>query len=134
MLDYAKRNVSSSVASERIQQFKDCKALDRLIQTLKAEKAHFRPEVDPWDLAIVVSVTPKKSHERIKAQDGQFLIFGTREDSSGNHLNNIDLDELIIPSDKKQEILRDLALLGISEKTMFPEIDKSATQLKKKYS
>ena len=134
LLEFAKENVKSDVKSERIEQFKECKPLDRLIQTLKAEKSHFRAEVDPWDLVIVVSVTPKKSHERIKAQDGQFLIFGTREDSKGPHLGNIELDELVVVASAKEEILHDLALLGVSEKTMFPEIDKTAMQLKKKYS
>ena len=41
--------------------------------------------------------------------------------------------KFIIPKDKKQDILDELARMGITESYLFPEMDKYAKELKKKY-
>lgn len=134
LYSYAKSHGNGATIAERVESYADSPALDRLIQTLRAEKPHFRPEVDPVDLAYVASVTPKKSHNRIRAQDGQFLIFGMMEASTGEHMKYIDIEELIVPAEIKENLIQELALLGVSESVLFPEIDKSASQLAKKYT
>lgn len=134
LLDFAKNNGRGKSAAVRIKGFEDCPELDRLIQTVKAEKPHFRPEVDPFDLSFVVTVTPKKSHERIKAQEGQFLLFGLVESSEGAHLDHINIEQVKVPAEHKKKLLSDLSLFGISERTLFPEIDKSAVQIRNRYS
>ena len=41
--------------------------------------------------------------------------------------------KFIVTKDKKKKILEELALLGITESYIYPEIDKYAKELKKKY-
>lgn len=134
LMSYAKLNVPErATAAERIKAYGECPPLDRLIQTVRAEKSYFRAQVDPYDLAYVVSVTPRKSHDRIKAQEGQFLIFGMNEHDAGDHLNYLKITEIIVPSDAKQKIMSELSLLGVSERSLFPEIEKSAIQIRNRY-
>lgn len=41
--------------------------------------------------------------------------------------------KFIIPKEKKPDILDELARMGITESYLFPEMDKYAKELKKKY-
>lgn len=41
--------------------------------------------------------------------------------------------KFIVPKDKKKKILEELANLGITESYIYPEMDKYATELKKRY-
>ena len=108
--------------------------VDRLAQTVKMEKPYFRLEVDPFDLAYVVSVTPRKIHARIKAQEGAFLLFGITEKESGNHMSHMKVEQIEIKSTSKAKIIEELETIGISQKSLFPEISSAADQIKRRYS
>ncbi|WP_456389071.1 hypothetical protein [Profundibacter sp.] len=118
----------------RIEEFCKSKTVDRFIQTIKMEKPHFRKKIDPFDLAFVLSVTPKKLHARIKAQDGAFLLFGLVENDTGIHLENCDINEISVDAKAKERILQELSVIGISEQVLFPEIEKTAQNIKSRYS
>lgn len=134
LLSYAREHVSNqSASSKRILAFENCPALDRLIQTVRSEKPYFRAKVDPYDLAYVVSVTPRKTNDRIRAQEGNFLVFGLNEKESGSHLEHLEISEILVPAAAKADILADLNAVGISERTLFPEIEKSAIQIRERY-
>ncbi|MFV1594850.1 FRG domain-containing protein [Phaeobacter sp. JH20_36] len=135
LLSYAKSNVPErAIQSERVKLYEKCPSLDKLLQTIRAEKNFFRSQADPFDLAYVVSVTPRKTHERIKAQEGQFLLFGMNESDQGTHLENLKITEIDISEFYKNILLSELAQFGVSEKTLFPEIEKSAIQIRQRYS
>jgi FRG domain len=130
----AARASPKDLPAERIAAFCKQPIVDRLIQTVRQEKSYFRMEVDPFDLAFVVSVTPRKIHARIKAQNGAFLLFGLVERTEGNHLNNMKIESVDIKSDSKSKILEELALIGISNERLFPEIENSAKQISSRYA
>ncbi len=133
LLDHARSTYSES-KSERIREFNDKAMVDKLSQAIRMEKPHFRREIDPADLAYVVSVVPRKIHARIRAQEGAFLLFGLVTEVEEIHLENIEIDRVDIKSSSKQGILKELSVVGISESQLFPEIEKSAVQIAKKYS
>ncbi len=135
LLSVAKQNASGkSTISERVEKYRGQANLSGLLQSVRAEKPHFEGRVDPFDLGFVLAVTPRKSHDRIRAQEGQFLLFGLVEEPTGEHLVNFKYSEIEIPAAAKSDLLRELEQVGISERTLFPEIDKTALQIKRKYS
>lgn len=90
------------------------------------------------------AVMPTKTNARIEAQDGAFLVFGmkyrNREVSTNSgtlgrvyyNFDPIDISpedpimnrckKIIIPSDKKEGILKSLDLLSINERKLFPDL------------
>lgn len=90
------------------------------------------------------AVMPSKTNERIEAQDGAFFIFGmnlldrevsTNPGTLGRVYYNFaptDVDTpqkiwpqtetLIIPASAKEEILKQLDILGINERKLFPDL------------
>lgn len=119
---------------DRVDKFCKDPSVDKLIQTVKMEKPYFRSEANSYDLAYVVSVTPRKTHARIKAQDGAFLLFGIVEKDKGVHLEFIETEMIDISSTFKPRILDELETIGVSAKTLFPEIEHTADHIRKKYS
>ena len=119
-----------------------------LLRQIKEEKPYFEPLIRPDDLSSIFLVKPKYGNPRITNQAGAFFLFGlgtkqgnpcvTKEQSlaKGGHME-IPSDwikhKFIVPKDKKKKILEELALLGITESYIYPEIDKYAKELKKKY-
>ena len=64
-----------------------------------------------------VYVRAKHTNERIKAQDGSFLLFGT-----GSSLDDIEMETVIIHRSAKSSIIHELdALAGINTARLFPE-------------
>lgn len=90
------------------------------------------------------AVMPSKTNERIEAQDGAFFIFGmnvldreisTNPGTLGRVYYNFDptdvdapqkiwqqTETLIIPASAKEEILKQLDVLGINERKLFPDL------------
>lgn len=88
---------------------------------------------------------------RITNQMGAFLLFGlgldTQKDSSDcwNPLSctkatHADVPsswikkKFLIPADRKAQILKDLALLGITKSYIYPGMEQYAQELKEKYN
>ncbi|RMA43874.1 FRG domain-containing protein [Rhodophyticola porphyridii] len=134
MLTFARDNVHSDTKPERIAEFSDCPQLDPLLQQVRQEKPYFLARVDPFDMAYVVSVVPRKSHARIAAQSGGFLVFGITEHDVGAHLSELKIDKVDIAADAKADILDQLNKVGISRRTLFPEIENAANQISQRYS
>lgn len=126
--------------TEAITKLQECTELGFLSHSVRGEKPGFRDQIDPLDLLLPVPVTPRKSHERIKAQDGHFILFGLNPDFMKIETieeTSMDLfmpfNTINIPSSSKEGILAELKLVGISEKTLFPEIGNTAKQIKDSY-
>lgn len=104
-------------------------------------------------------VLPKQNNPRLIAQQGAFLLFGFKDAVSDKTAtpvvdpkmygelcmkdgNNQPITtqssgkkaEIIIKGSEKQKILDELKILGISNSTMFPEIDNIANELKNQYA
>ena len=95
------------------------------------------------------------NNERIKRQQGAFLVIGVHGDSNDNPYQKADFDlkpslnsillkdvygneydlpnSIIIPKQYKHKILNDLEVLGINHAMMYPELEHQALFIKKKY-
>ncbi|WP_420391047.1 FRG domain-containing protein [Marinobacter sp.] len=105
-------------------------AVDRLLQFVRAEKPHFRSEIEPSHLQSVFCVKPKMNSRRILAQSGAFMIFGMIGDLDTNSVPGISIERININGNKKDIILRELDHMAINDSTMFPEIDKAASYIR----
>ncbi|WP_348823851.1 FRG domain-containing protein [Flavobacterium aestuarii] len=113
-----------------------------LLHEIKEEKSYFQSIICPTDLERVVAVKVKQSNSRIIKQSGAFLLFGINN-SKTNPANipnewivNLDSKKVDfeIDNDSKNNILKELNILGISEATLFPELENQAQHLKRIYS
>jgi len=105
----------------------------RLVQFIKEEKPYFENRIDPVDILSIQAVTPKKSNARIIAQSGAFLMFGLRENLSARTAKDIETSVIDIPAGNKRDLLESLAAIGVQENTVYPELDRLASRIKRKF-
>lgn len=76
---------------------------------------------------------PKKNNPRILKQDGAFIISGLDKnaDESNMKIRKYLVNEIHVPALCKALIKDQLANVGISQATLFPEVDKVADYLKR---
>ncbi|MDB7951656.1 FRG domain-containing protein [Faecalitalea cylindroides] len=101
------------------------------------------------------AVIPKKQNTRLSAQDGAFFLFGMKQINSriSNNIGTygrkyydfgpIEFEDntklwhaskkIIIPSNSKQKILKQLDLMGINEQSLFPDIEHQLKYIWEKY-
>ncbi len=109
------------------------------IAELLRKDSQFKLE-SPCDYRKVLFVKPQWRNDRIRAQQGQMLLFGC----DGQKCNPVYLPQTTqsdaphlycewrIPADCKQSIRKELYDLGIHEWTLFPDIEHLAKELKEK--
>ena len=133
--------------SSSLEAFNNTDDIQILLRQIREEKPYFQPLIDPSDLCRTFLVKPKHGNPRILNQAGAFFLFGLELTSlfSKKHLGKeIGVEvprvpqqwtkkKLIIPKDKKADILKELALLGITESYIYPGMEQYAKELKKKY-
>ena len=108
--------------------------LERLHQFIRVEKPHFLPIVNPVDLFKPYYVHPKMSNRRIVAQTGGFIIYGLKRASPIKFSAAISLTKFTVPFSRKAEIRKSLDDLGINDSTLFPEIDRAAKRIERRYA
>lgn len=111
-------------------EFNSQDSIDRLLQFIRVEKPHFRPEIDPKHLSSVVCVKPKKNNNRIIAQSGAFLIYGHTKKLDKHSAPGINILRIPVNAYKKPVIMADLDKFGINDSTMFPEIESAARYIR----
>lgn len=126
----------SNIKNKNIEEFNEDTQIKYLIHEIKEEKPYFESKIIASEVESVVCVKPKLDNPRIIKQDGAFFLFGI----SNNKNQSAKIPEkykvtsesyrLIINKSGKQKILGQLATLGISEATLFPEIDSVSKYLK----
>lgn len=124
---------SKLISGAPLQKFNESSEAQKLIQLVRHEKPDFRPIIQPYDLARPVAVIPRKLHSRIIAQSGAFIIFGLGKKLTSSDVNWIETEEIHVAADEKSSIMRDLANVGISESSLFPEIEKASIAIKNRY-
>lgn len=134
----------------------------KYLSTVKNDYISFEPNmISAKSLLAIQCVLPKQNNPRLIAQQGAFLLFGFKDAASNKTATPIVPDEMygkfqiitqyengqiiekqqssqkaeiIIKGSEKQKILDELKILGISNSTMFPEIDNIANELKNQYA
>ena len=108
-------------------------AVDRLFQFIKAEKPEFRARISREDLFKPYFVHPKMDNKRIIAQNGAFIIYGLKRTKGPTFKKNIGVRSIKIPASAKDDIRKTLRRLGYDDSTIYPDIERSARQLIKRY-
>ena len=115
-------------------------AMRRLYHFIRQEKPQFEKMIEPKDFVRVFVVEPKQSFERIRAQEGAFIISAFHErferDQIQSRVKNVPIYEhetLIVPSGKKRPILKELNLLNFTRETLYPSLDEVAQSITRNY-
>ncbi|HBT6233739.1 TPA: FRG domain-containing protein, partial [Klebsiella pneumoniae] len=71
------------------------------------------------------------SNARISSQAGAFLLFGENVDLPETGLSTLNVRKLVIRN--KERLMQQLSRFGINESTVYPGIEKAATEIAKLY-
>lgn len=115
-------------------------AMRRLYHFIRQEKPQFEKLIDPRDFFRVFVVEPKQSFERIRAQEGAFIISAFHEQFEREQIlsltENLPIYEhntMIVPHEKKKHILEELSLLNFTRETLYPSLDEVADRITQRY-
>lgn len=108
--------------------------IEQYYHSIKRNNSAFEREIVPFDMLKPLFVQPNKDNPRILKQDGAFIISGLDQNGieSDFKIRKFIVNEMIIESNSKNSILRDLEYIGINQATLFPEVEKVADYLRKK--
>jgi len=112
--------------------FNATKEVKRLSQFIREEKPYFESNIDPRDLRRALVVKPKFNSQRITVQAGAFLIFGLRGSLEDEPDPGVKVERITIGQPEKRKMLADLAILGFSDGTLFPEIESAARHIRER--
>ena len=129
--------------------------MQRWYHFIREEKSAFRSRIDARDLFRVFVAEPAHSIERVRAQQGAFLISAFHGDMSKEGIKSemlrgrdcgsdgtgpdlgipiYDHYRLEVPGDKKSGIRVELSRIGITRATLFPDdLDHAAQEIKTNY-
>lgn len=124
------------------------KFFGKLLHNIREDKSYFDAIIDPEDISQVFAVRPKLDNPRIVRQQGAFLIYGVQQvqfPGFGDYkpiallnkewvIKGFGEERILIDKDSKSNILKELEQLGITQSTLFPEVDKVADFVKQKFS
>lgn len=120
--------------------FNEDRQIHYLLHEVKREKPYFEPFILRYHLESVVCVKPKLDNARVIKQDGAFLLFGMNgrktEPASvpAGFLAAAASKRLLVEPGKKVFIRKQLESLGLTQASIFPEIDKVAEYIKRNYA
>ncbi len=121
-------------------EFNSLTSVKKLVYEIQSEKPHFEPRIEPEILSKVLCVKPKMDNQRVIRQDSAFFLFGIdnfKKNQPAKLKDSLILTKdkkIIIPHSDKARIIGQLEILGITEATIFPEIEKVASYIKRIYS
>ena len=117
-----------------------CALMARLYERIREEKPNFSERIDIKDLYGVFVVEPQQNDERIRAQHSAFLLSAFREEFDyqgavewNGAVHPYEHYSLRVRSNRKESILNDLRLMGVSRQSLFPGLESSATEVMRRY-
>jgi hypothetical protein len=111
-----------------------------LLHEVKGEKPYFEPWIQRSHLESVVCVKPKLDNARVIKQDGAFLLFGVdgcKNKPATVHPGFLPAEasgRLLVEPGKKALVRKQLEALGLTQASIFPEIDKVAEFIRRAYA
>ena len=127
-------------AGMELKAFNDHTEIRFLLHEVKREKPYFEPSILREHLESVVCVKPKLDNARVIKQDGAFLLFGMDGRKTlpasvpSSYLATMTSKRLLVNHRDKVFIRKQLESLGLTQATIFPEIDKVAEFIKRNYA
>ena len=104
---------------------------ERLLHSIRDEKPYFQSKIVSKDLERIVFVRGRNSNSRISSQSGAFLLFGRDAILPETGHSSLKIRRLTIR--RKKHILAQLEKLNIKSSTIYPGIEKTASEIAKKY-
>ena len=106
--------------------------IERFYHAIKRDNGAFEREIIPLDLLKPIFVQVNKDNPRILKQDGAFIMSGLdlSEEESNYKINRFLTEQILIPSNVKQSLLKELKRVCINQASLFPEVDQVASYLK----
>ena len=109
-----------------------------LLNEVKLEKPAFLDNMNSSDLSKAIFVLPEKKNQRIRKQDGCFLICGLFEERNNpipkfRYLDEDKIQIYLIPSKAKKKIIQELDKFSVNRATLFPEIEEVANYIRENY-
>ena len=95
----------------------------RFLHEIKSELPAFESVIVGEDLFKNYFVATYKDNQRMKVQDGAFVICGIHKDVSDLERIAVNIE---IDADSKKDILKDLKMLGIANNTIYPDFERTA--------
>ena len=120
-------------------QFAESEIGGKLLHLIKEEKPYFLSVMQPSDFRRTIIVKPINNNERIKRQQGYFILFGIEKNIFFPAKLNMNFSykqkkiKFIIDSDSKKNILKELESVGISNNSLFPEIVNGTKFIRENY-
>lgn len=130
----SKKSREEFKSSEFRDRFNELPAAKRLVQFVRAEKPYFLNAINPIDLSRYYFIWPRKMHARLIAQSGAFLAAGILNFRRLENSTSINITTYTIKTKSKKSIKRELDLLGINGRYLFPEIESVASYIRQKFS
>ena len=120
-------------------EFNETEACKKLVHYIKDEKPYFENVIIPTDLEKIVFVKGRVSNERISSQSGAFLLFGNNavfpdlvSNETPEFTQEFKVEKLVIKN--KQVILDELALLNITEATVYQGMERTMKLIANKFT
>ena len=147
-IDICTKQTKDEGKSKELSVFNEQPGIQILLHQIKEEKPYFRPLINSHDLDSVFLVKAKYSNPRITNQAGAFFLFGLGIGQSDplepevqplTKRGHVEIPsrwikhKFIVPKEKKKQILKELAQIGITDSYIYPEMDKYAKELNKRY-
>jgi hypothetical protein len=135
-----KPNEKQFDTSLSVEEFNETKNVGKLLWEIKREKPIFYDIINPKHINSIIPVKVTKNNERIQIQDGLFLLFGVGTGNSNLTISNDWIvkrksdESIIIDAKSKGRIREQLEEINISKKALFPDLDNTATYIKRNYS
>ena len=104
------------------------KTMKRFLHEIESEFPAFKMAIVGEDLLKNYFLATYKDNQRMKVQNGAFVIFGLTKNTS--NLEKIST-EIEINCLAKQEILKDLKMLGIANNTIYPDFERTSMAIAK---
>jgi hypothetical protein len=90
-------------------------------------------ETDSVGFSLPVAIHPTNIHPRMSVQKSCFTVHGKKKIGLDKLVDERILKKYVIPQDKINEFRSDVRLFGISETTVFPDLDGLAVELADKF-
>ncbi len=116
------------------EKFRDMDEVRRLTQFVRVEKPYFLDAVNPSDLFKYFMVYPAKNNRRLIAQSGAFVAAGMLRYLSPAESVGMKVKKILIGHRWKGDIEKELDVLNINSRSLFPEVETASQYIKKKWT
>lgn len=138
ILSYKTNNQYNGYLNAINEKFNKYPEIVQLLNDIRKDKPYFLPNIDIRDIGRTLCVKPALNNERIKRQQGAFLLFGIDNNkitqTEFRHIGQGSFyQHLVIDKYAKSSIINELKSFGISHQFLFPELENQAKYIINRY-